>query len=226
MTATLDEMTRASRWRLRPNSRPRAELGQAEKISERRPIELKDWVPQQDRPGEQEAELFHQPRTLVGVAYLVPRHRGRRRRPGDEYRRFAETVGAAHVHLGAPGVRDLRPRLKTRRPSPGAPCSATPQLRSSLAVKPARHRLRRATRDRRRRRSGRHHRRCPQPRPPRAPFSARSLPPWSPNATPPLGPGCSLAPLAAGTHRACSTGRPPLASRATHFGSTIHPWLH
>ncbi len=52
--------------------------------------------------------------------------------PEDEYRRLAETVGGAYVHLGAPGRagQPLRPRPRTRcadppgavRPHPRSPC--------------------------------------------------------------------------------------------------------
>ena len=110
--------------------------------------------------------------------------------PEDEYRRLAETVGGAYVHLGAPGVRvnpfDLAPGpdALTRRalfvhtlvavllggkPDPAATAGARPG-------------------DRRRLRVGRDHRRPAQPRPSRTAARATWPPRSTPTATRPPGP--------------------------------------
>ena len=61
--------------------------------------------------------------------------------PEDEYRRLAETVGGAYVHLGAPGVRvnpfDLAP---DPTPSPAGRCSSTPSSPCCSAGNPTRRR--------------------------------------------------------------------------------------
>ena len=129
--------------------------------------------------------------------------------PEDEYRRLAETVGGAYVHLGCPrrSGQPLRPRTRPRRPHPPGPVRPHPRRRAARRqARPGRHRGARPG-HRRRLRVGRDHRRPAQPRPARtaAPRPRRRV--WKPMSDPAARMlAARLAPFTTGTHRGLFDG--------------------